>query len=517
MADYNFDLHCHPFGKHFLTDEDFNKKKTPWEKVKGGVLQKIAPILSSQSSLSQLREGNVKLSVTGICAIERAFSNFWLIEDIAGLFTVLDRRFLKKINQGDAYHYNRLFHEELEFIFKTEPDKRGNYFKVLNHIEEIDLSDRATNLILSIEGSHALFTNLSQSNDVLVELVKLKNYPNVSFLYLTLTHLSKNDLCNHAYGAKMTEDPSFKPNLDIKGLSLKGREVIQKAYSTVDGKRILIDIKHMSLSARKEFYDFRKKEGFENIPILASHVGVTGISYDEFDEITWNFEQVEELPELIKVEYKDVPGICGDGKPKNRTEFNPWSINMYDEDIKEVINSGGLIGISLDQRILGFTKGGEEFFRKDEFKENWNHTDEEIATYSTISIKDLDWDEEDDYDFEGDVNSRAFLNNARKHKRYLCNNILHVVKVAGAEAWKQMCVGSDFDGLIDAVNNCKTAADLPDLEEDLIETLETMIKEETGTDYHVIDLKTHVRDFMYNNGERFLKRYFTLDYLTKGE
>ena len=50
---------------------------------------------------------------------------------------------------------------------------------------------------------------------------------------------------------------------------------------------------------------------------------------------------------FTKVSYK---------KPKGHVEgtlFNPISINLYNEDIKEIIQSNGLMGLILDERILG--------------------------------------------------------------------------------------------------------------------------------------------------------------------
>ena len=275
---------------------------------------------------------------------------------------------------------------------------------------------------------------------------------------------------------------------------------------------MLIDIKHMSFYSRQQFYAFRRKNGYDKIPIIASHMGVTGFAFSRFKDYQ---TPVMYGDEYIMSVYKEVKGI---GKRrKDRTDFNPWSINLYDEEILEIIHSGGLIGISLDQRILGFGKNKEEYFNKDEFEKNTSKTYKKLKK---IPVHTADFEEfgasddlEDARSFEEESNQRG---RKRKHLRYLCNNILHIVKIGGEKAWDHICIGSDFDGLINPINNCKSCADFPDLEEDLIEVLQEMAKEDKNTDYFMGNIQRHVRAFMYDNGKRFLNKYFTTKYLTTG-
>jgi hypothetical protein len=89
-------------------------------------------------------------------------------------------------------------------------------------------------------------------------------------------------------------------------------------------------------------------------PIICTHAGFAGLAYGD-------------IPDYIKYS----PAGKGPseqilwGKPimfeyvGNRIAFNPSSINLYDEDILQVLQSGGLIGISLDKRILGYAESDE--------------------------------------------------------------------------------------------------------------------------------------------------------------
>lgn len=497
----NFDLHLHPSSKSYLSDENENKRITPWDLVRGFLLQLFEPILKSQANFTQLHKGNVKLAVYPIVPMEKGFSNNWLIRSFVVAFTVLDKSFLTEIN-FEVYSYSDLFWKELAHVKKNLKNKEtGQEVKLLYSIEDFDdTNQNLINGILSIEGSHAL---KHRNGDYMYfeNLAKIKNRKDVSFLYLTLTHLTWNDLCNHAFGSKISKSRIFWPHPDVKGISTAGLEIIKECYSTTNGKRILIDIKHMSAVARKQFFKFRKENGFSDIPILATHMGLTGFALKELkSKFVDQPNKLVDHPDYVCTGYIDIKGI-GEGK-KDETHFNPWSINLYDEEIIEIIDSDGLIGISLDERILGFGKKNEEFFRTDE-----------LCELAGIAPDELDHGEPCD---ESDEPRSGRFGRRRKHLRYLCNNLLHAARVGGPKAWEHICLGSDFDGLINAINNCKTVEDYPQLEGELVEMLGVMSQELPEADFHITDLKAHVRGFMFENGKRFLEKYFTKTYLETG-
>ncbi len=143
-------------------------------------------------------------------------------------------------------------------------------------------------------------------------------------------------------------------------LHLLGNEVIKEALK--EPERILIDIKHMSLEARKQYYEFLKEIIVRRISrYLISHGGVTGVSWDNKPVVCR-----KKYRDWIKVRYFKPKGLM-------RTKFNPWSINLYDEEIKKIVDSNGLIGLNLDERILGAKqkRPGErvEYFSPEEFND----------------------------------------------------------------------------------------------------------------------------------------------------
>ena len=185
--------------------------------------------------------------------------------------------------------------------------------------------------------------------------------------------------------------------------------------------------------------------------------------------------------------------------------LNPWSINLYNEEINIIFDSGGMIGIILDQRILGAQKVKGEYFDRNELK---------ALLGETVEFVEGIFQEDEPFVFEDEEERTEELSlfNKRMHLRHICNTILHAVKIGGERAWKQLCIGSDMDGLIDPVNNCTSSEQFPDLEKDLVNMLQIMIlegqQEDPTVSYFGDNMESKVRDIMYNNGLRFLQTHF---------
>jgi len=485
-----FDLHVHPSTKPFLTSEQAAFKTNCWEKIPNSI-----NIIDSQSCLDQLQAGGVTMAVAGIYPLERAFSANFILRYIAPSLTALDARFINNINAG-SHSYFSLLQDEIAHLARSQQFK-DRRCKIINSITEADPA--CLNLILAIEGGHVLDGG---GTSYLENLDSLKQGP-YAFLYLTLTHLTHFTLCTHAFGMKLINNNAFKPQ--GLGISPSGYQVIDKAYDASQGRRILIDIKHMSLYARLKFYEYRKQKGYTAIPLVASHAAATGISYKKLPSFVRKTPEATSL--FVRVKYKKPAGISGSqGLGGFKTSFNPWSINLFDEDIQEIIQSGGLIGLSLDQRIVGAGKVAAEFFSRKEFETLYPR--KKLEERDSLPDEDLEAEEESEFELEHELNiTESFTLNSKKHTRYLCNNLLHMVKVGGPAAWKQLCIGSDFDGLINPINSCTSATHYAYLEQDLVERLDEMVKDDRAA-YHVTDLPAQVRDIMYNNAMRFLATHF---------
>lgn len=360
----------------------------------------------------------------------------------------------------------------------------NNSFKYLEKIQQFDPTSTQIQVILAAEGGHNFYDSDQQPGDpngILENLLFHKQPGGPRLLYVTLTHLQQSAYCTHAFGMKMIKNPVFDPV--GKGLKPLGRAFIREALSTQNGHRILIDIKHMSLKSRLSFYNLRKSE-FPDAPIVATHMGVTGVSYKKKPV------KKSESPlnkKCVQVHYWRSLGA-------KDTYFNPWSINLYDEDIKEIMLSGGLIGLSLDQRILGCGKVSKEHFSQEEFVASEFQPVKKPRYHPFVNYSQGPPEKFKDYQI-----------------RFLCNNWMHVIKVGmqaiGYNAWKHVCIGSDFDGLIDPVDDFKSAADYNFIFGRLVEWTPVMA-DAMDIPINPVEVQEKVKGLVFENALNFLQEHY---------
>ena len=481
-----FDLHLHPSFKPFLSNRNPVLRKNCWEHISS-----LVSIVRSQASLDQMREGGVFLGVAAIYAMERPLTSSFLIDHLLGPLTFMDAKMLHHPTYSNYLDQVLREIDHLKESMDLDPEN-GRSFQILNSINDLDTEK--INLILALEGGHALE---SFKYDSFKNLERLKE-SNYRFLYLTMVHMTQYPLATHCYGMKLIkENDQFKPA--GFGLRSPGKRLIDIAYDKeIGGHRIYVDIKHMSLVSRRQFYAHREEKGYGDIPILASHMGVTGISWENTSIAEYFKERIIRKGEIIEVTYERPEGIGS--RRKGRTYFNPWSINLYDEEIVLILASDGLIGISMDQRILGADPVKGEFYSKAEFAYI-------LSGYKEQSLPQETWDERTiEGEFEEEEDETRALDE-RKHLRHLCNQILHFVKIGGEKAWGHLCLGSDFDGLIDPINNCTSAKEYPKLEADL-QTMLPQMMEESDHSFDKSDINQKIRAIMYDNAVNFLKKHF---------
>ncbi len=556
-----FDFHLHPVFKKFICKyEDTYPSTRPLADLTGQfeltshivrLLDKeLLHILGSQSCVDQLDEGHLALGVAAIAPIERLFTN----KDDGGLFgkilnsgltKPLDLTYMNRVREGQVSYYQLLIREIN--IYKRLHDD-GRLHMLNRQSPAFDTSRSKSNLALSLEGGHGLcrtlignpgqadtslivtsadslsddFTAQFTSNPAqsLQQLQQALWDQKLDLCYLVLTHLSHIDeqpLATHAYGMKMIKDVSSYPMGN--GLYLKGRQVIDAAYTlevNVKGTKtpapVLIDVKHMSLKSRLDFYSYRREKGYQ-LPIIASHVGVTGYSLSAWKEALDEANPMR-LPSgepvvTINVQRKTAGSW---GVINKEFTYNAWSVNLMDEDIEAVLQSDGLIGVSLDVRILGW----HDILTKDEQEEYMSA--EEFRFFFPERFQQFGLPAPE---------SKFMPTREERHPLALCFNLLHIVSVGNIrtdkDPWLQICIGSDYDGLINPVINCRSVSQLPELESNLIRWLpiaERAYREENGGgplltvrdqqgEVDMTYLKGIVQNVLYANGERFMKRWLT--------
>lgn len=539
-----FDFHFHPGFKSFLSDTDPARRHDCWKTYRNFIDFVFGGIVDSQASFRQIDRSQTRIGVAAVYAMEDGLDEIGLIRNLAPIVSHVDKDMVRDLRP--ARYWERMLEEirHLEGSLGTRGGARP--FRIVSSREEIGLDHN--NLVLAIEGAHVLD---GAGEDPLERLDELKNFRH-RILYLTLCHFAQNPLCTQAYAMKLvkpTKVPAFLPA--GTGLTELGKSVIRRCYDTATGRRILIDIKHMSLSGRQQFYAWKRANPeLRDIPIVASHVGVTGLSWAYAKrKAYWAEERFLSSLGQWAIDYDKRAGLR---LGRLESSFNPSTINLFDEDIREVIASGGLIGVMLDQRQLGVNKKPFEYFaaadhaalsEQPEFPPNAkSSTSERSYVNKHYRRENLDMLSLPSLGISAAVTSvRGFFSGdgkkgdkstiarsttsvpadpvaghrapklnrkKRLHLLHLCNNLLHIIRVGGPAAWDYICIGSDFDGLVDAPNNCESVMEYPDLEvhlrgmlRDLVDAYGPVFATEMGLE----EIDERVRQVMGGNGVRWVE------------
>ncbi|RYY53334.1 MAG: hypothetical protein EOO09_18365 [Chitinophagaceae bacterium] len=577
-----FDLHVHPSLKPGLTEDP--ERFDPWSDfpfyggglVSGLLLKSFRPIISSQANLGMLKDTSV-VSVVALIALEKAFAGNFAIQKILARPDVspLSRRLLNDIVK-DRVSYHRLLLNDLAVLVEAPRQDEMKFIRKAGELEK-----GKVNLLLSVEGAHS-FQSLPDNAtpdkiaaSVLENFRRLKNDDRFRLHHLTLAHLSRQPACVHCFGVKiqllgvvnLTRDKNFQPDPARAGLSGLGRDIIRLCHESTESPPVLVDIKHMSWVARREFYNMRVDEGLR-LPIIASHIGVTGTSF-----AASSVSRIDRgnRPECDLVYWNRRRALRG-------CFFNPWTINLFDEDIIEVLQSGGLLGVSFDQRILGYQK---KFYGEYMSPAEVDQLDIETSTTLYAGAGDFDAPLENE-----DRNEMPFLlarnpsmatffaddgvafhndpaditgndqlfdidgmpgqqpapdiieltrpydpdSTGGTHFDHLANNILHIIRVGRAAGYdgsgakpdvtSHICAGSDLDGIIDSINfsregsgaiddnNWMRADKMKELALALEKSIIGCIAEDPALQDLGLDAGSLVKKFTGENGLRFIREHF---------
>jgi microsomal dipeptidase-like Zn-dependent dipeptidase len=426
------DLHCHPslkpYGKSFNKEigKNSNKRRDPnsiWHYDSPNFFEKAIQLLCgvckfTQADCSTLANGNVRVVCASLYPIERGFFRNDLgtgvISDLAASFTtsVGDKRvdYIQSIN-----NYFQDLEREYQFYVQGENKvvntESGGFKYVLakdfTTIEEHIGSDQKTIIIvLSIEGLHVLHSDYDKPSEAqsIANLRAIKQWDHVPF-FVTVAHHFNNHLCGHARSLFDIIGKKTDQRLNMNEPFFEfGRNILRELLDDTNGKRILVDIKHMSARSRKEYIDMVQSPGGEfygkNIPIIISHGAANG------------FRSMNEKVIDIK---------------ETGSTFMDEDINFYDEEIVALAKSGGIMGLQLDER--------------------------RIADKETIKRT---------------KNSMWITKIRHYRSSLLWNQIQHIAELLDQHnlfAWDCIAIGSDFDGMIDPLNGYLTHETMVHLEE----------------------------------------------------
>ncbi|PVD52334.1 hypothetical protein DC498_09440 [Terrimonas sp.] len=426
-------------------------------------------ILGSQANLVQLSADGPDIICVAIFVPERGMTNNKLILKQAegSLQTYLNPSRLKKINDETFKPYPDLVQEDIQVLLNAErfgiTDKK---VKVLSTQTPYDPEDKSSiYIIFSVEGCHSLSSTLDKhkitKDEIIHNLDEIADkYPLVS---VNVTHLEQYPFCNHAYGIQFIANEDFRPTGNR--IAEEGLAIIRHCYE----RKIMIDVKHLSLASRRMLVeDIRNRPDFLpiNQPLICTHAGFTGLSYKDIPDYMMDFkkERGKEYSYILWAKRKIYNTLNG-----LMTAFNPSSINLYDEDIMAIVRSGGMIGLNLDKRILGYTEGDSRPAAMNEFafeEEYISNAEKDVYLSKRkigTKVDDFNCITMQDVLEGGDVNPAL----ADYHLCHFMSHVLHFIRVVQAagdydiqQALSQLCIGSDFDGLINPVRCCMTVTDI---------------------------------------------------------
>lgn len=520
-----FDFHCHPILKQLFSDSP-NIDALIYKSDVAFLpkfLSDLPNIIESQIHQSQLAQLDEEVIVGAALYSPERYVAKTVIPLISYLKASsrhkLSKNLLEKIESNEYKPFS-------DFLMKRNLQPyidASSSFNILNKDSfKKALPKNKVNVFFTIEGCHSLVDEINfvdgnqkyNPDSILKNLDKVLAKVNV--LAVNITHLQQSSLCNHAFGMQISNTTDFLPAGN--GLENDGRKVVQGLFD----RKICVDVKHMGYKSRKDLMTEIDAGKFKNKqPVVCTHAGFTGTSFKNWS----GYIQVKRpLLGAIYVE------LTKPFNPKNQPTrpgfptFNLSTINLFDEEIAWIIKNGGLIGISLDRRILGYVDQFDEKITGEDSsssrivdKEYFSKTEwaalgiknPEIGRFindeDSLTLDELEEATEQSIPQRDEFFYDHFLNHLQHYFKVCHENGIDIKK-----AQKQITIGSDYDGLINPFFNISTVAKMSNLKSYVRINLKNFL--DSLPDAKVwskgFNVDTFVEDLFYNNGILFVKSRF---------
>ena len=626
IFDFHANLSLKPFNSTTIysknstaPDDEINRERfRPKENISSlvGVLAKDINT-TSQLHMASLSKSKIRKMVISLYPLEQVFTRYktgakvlgFLLQNtklnkaielanlgpvtlrIIATLTGYEVEQLQNLRKGDYHYYNELMGAYQYLVSKQNQADPNQGILGFEFAKDYDESVRIVNegkiaLIVSIEGSNAFFNHASNfkrllkadkegdRSEVLQTLTEnITDFKKkVPLFILSLAHHQYNFLCGQAesfigapkmllkQGGRTKKEGSRKDIHFYKiGLKENGRKIVDLLLDKSIGHgRVLIDTKHMSRRARIELREIIKAHNSNNphdqIPFIQTHTAVNGISLFEPEKRMNNRDELR--PRFAR-----------------RSEFNTASINMFDEEIIDIVETNGLMGIMLDEKrlvgkklpedtaahamllpadptVLGNTPAEKARIKKEnERPHNRFHYNKDCLKGEMVKwINDRKKLEE--LKVEAERNNEApdadkvtkLEKKIAKHKEevdrlkgilrnaelsILFNQFFHILKVCnassnpdvtGAKAWFHLCIGSDYEGVINPQDIFYYSENLHDLKDTLINFWDDMRTKQGDKFKKYEDFlfghepKDIIQRILWDNSEAFLKKYFNDEY-----
>lgn len=524
-----FDFHTHivfkqVFAKNpninsFITAKDVNKI--------ADLCSDLSNIISSQIHQADLANFDGKV-ITGVVlyGLESYLAN-----------TVKDMRTLLKTSSRHKLDFdlltNIVTNQEKAFSDFTMKRTLQCYLdatETFNVLKPEDFENgnmpNKVNVFFVVEGCHSLVDSVNKyegatkfpPDEILANLdILSKKVPVIS---VNPTHMQQSNLCNHAFGMQMAKPDLFFPR--ESGLTDDGRKVIQGLFN----KGICPDLKHMSIKSRRDLMTDLKNNFYDNPqPLLCTHAAFTGIYFRDWPKLIHKQELYHGAYylEIAKSKQTRFEGQEPDFNPT----FNTSTINLFDEEIAEIVKSGGIIGLSMDRRILGYL---------DYFDDNFSdvHDDDAFVVdkeyFSVQEWEDLGLNNkplgnginEEDCLTLKELPRPADTRTDPPVKDYYNNHILLQIKhflqtclnegIPLDTACKHITIGSDFDGLINPFFPADSINAMPALKKYIIKKLRTFLLKHSDSAVWAEGLNVGMfcEMLFFTNGRDFIQKRLPL-------
>ena len=488
MRKFIIDLHCHsqmkaychsfkPEGPSYINSKDRRRKNSAWwtdwptaKDIRKNTYGLLGLTQFTQADIHTCIRSNVGVTFASLYPLERCFTrplNFDgnLVDALVNKITQFGKPRIDFIQSIDDY-FPDLEHEyqfQLTHSGKVKliNGEKFSYQFVKDYDELIALHEQDDDvqrmaIINSIEGAHCFGTGIhplhlpDRIDQVLERIRMVKQEWEYPPFFITLAHHFYNEICGHAKSLGVASlVMSQKEGLNA-GFTPEGERILHALLDDNEGPRVLIDIKHMSVAARKRYYEILDRRYASSVPIVVSHGCVTGY-HDQ-------------------IKGKDQPSFIT-GEPHKK--FNSSDINFYDAEIVKIKASGGIFGIQLDERRIG---------SKVEKRKVKRAAPLDRLYYSAKLV----WNQ--------------------------IQHIAEVLDHHGHFAWDIQSIGSDFDGIVNPIDGFFSAMHFNNLAHFLrIHALQYCAEEMPQTmkhDFNQIDAEEIVDRFMQLNALHFLEKHF---------
>lgn len=522
-----FDFHCHSVFKQVF-DENPNMQSFINRSDVPGIVQlctDLPNIIQTQIHPSQLAEFQDEVLVGVVLYSLESF----LAAEVINLRKVLKGSSRHKLSlqllQDVAKGKYKSFSEFILDRSLTPYLESQTTFNVIKSESFSNLLPKnKVNIFFVIEGCHSLvdtsnrFLPPDQSfpvGEIIANLDKLLQKVNI--LSINLTHLQQSNLCNHAFGIQLTKVEPFVP---------KGNGMQQDGLNVAAGifkRGICVDLKHMSFKSRRDLMQAIDNGSIANPqPLVCTHSGFTGIPFNDWASYISLKKPAAsglylELAKTIHSEWSPVqPGA---------PTFNSSSINLFNEEIVWIVKHGGVIGISMDRRILGYVDKFDnsptgvrednelivdtEFFSKDEWTALGIKNSEigkKIENGDCLTMTQL----EENTEISISARNEYFFDHFLLHlKHYL--QVCHDAGISIDESSSHICIGSDFDGLINPFLNTPTVKEMADLRKYISMNFQFYLQSLSDAKLWAdqLDVDSFLDKLFYNNGYNFVKKRMT--------